>query len=201
MRLGTRAAAFGILAATAGFALDAPTAEARPPLVVKKFLLGWLEGGTYNFVATGARGTTNAFRDNIIMIVFSNPVDFDSLSDRTVQIGIPQGGGFSIPAEGSFYRYVVYERDDSAPSGDVYIPKRHYRNRFVFDPMGGYAHWSQPYPTHYDGFLANTTYTVAVPGIDGGAPRTVEDAAGRPLEATFTTTFTTTDDYLWEHGW
>ncbi len=175
---------------------SAPPGAAKDPLVVKGFLLGRLEDNTYKFIATGARGTQNAYRNNVLLFVFSAPVDFDTLDARTVKIGIPAGTGLFIDAEGSFYRYVVYERDESAPAGDVYIPKRVYRNRVIFDPTSRQEEELKQNPY---GFEVNSLYTVTVPGLDTGTTKVVRSTEGAYNERTFTTTFRTTDKYLQDY--
>ena len=192
MRIRAAAASL-VLAAAVVHGFGVREAEARTPLVVKKFLLGTLEDSTYRFRATGARGTQNAYRDNVVMLVFSGPVDLDSFDGRTVRIGIPSENGLLTPADGSFYRYAEWRLDQSDPSGYAYYPRRVYRNRVLFDPtldlgcpgMGEEA----------SGFRADTSYTVEVPGVDGGARRTVTTTDGTPVGTTFTTTFRTTDEF------
>jgi hypothetical protein len=194
MRSCRTAVVAAVLGGLAVLGPGAPRAEARGTFVVRKFLLGHLDGNTDRFKATGARGTTNAFRDNVVMLVFSAPVDFDSLTDRTVQIGVPSDPGLRVPAEGSFYRYVVKEFD---PVSGTYLPKRTYRNRVVFDPTS----WQEPWGGNPDGFRADTSYTVAIPGVDAGVFRTVRSREGASLQSTFTTTFRTTDRFLRDEVW
>jgi hypothetical protein len=174
-------------------ALGAEPAEAGRDLVVKKFLLGRLEDNTNRFIATGARGTTNAFRDNVIMLVFSGPVDFDSLSDRTVQIGIPSTGGLFIKADGDFYRYTVSQLD--VVQG-TYVPKRTYKNRVIFDPTKR----QNPTDKNPYGFAENSTFSVTVPGLDSGTNKTVRGVGEEYVSRTFVTTFRTTANYLQDYS-
>jgi len=109
-------AAVGVLAVAAVLGVGAPRAEARAPLLVKRFLLGQLEPYTYRFVATGARGTQNAYRDNLVLLVFSRPVDLDSVDDRTVRIGIPSGNGLSFWAPDAVTRKLSSTRRPPPPS-------------------------------------------------------------------------------------
>jgi hypothetical protein len=198
MRSWRKATTAVVLGLTAALGAGAPRAEARGTLVLKRFLVGHLEANTHNFFATGGRGTTEAFRDNVLMFVFTAPLDLDTLDDRTVQIGIPTGPGLRIRAEGTFYGYSVNEFD---PISGAYVTKRTYRNRVLFDPTSRYEADIFRNPA---GFRADSTYTVAIPGVDKGALKTVKSADGTPLRATFTTTFATTDKFaqgaLWCPG-
>ncbi len=170
----------------------ASPAEAGKDLAVKRFLLGRLEPLTDRFIATGARGTTNAFRDNVLMFVFSGPVDFDSLNDRTVKIGIPSTGGLFIAAEGEFYRYSV--KQFNAVTGE-YEVKRTYKNRYLFDPTKRQnATKKNPY-----GFAENSTFSVTLEGLDAGTNKTVRGAGGEYLTRTFVTSFRTTAKYLQDY--
>ena len=195
MRIGKIAATVAVLTLATVLGAGARQADARDPFVVKRFLLGRLEPTTHRFVATGARGTTNAYRDNVIMLVFSAPLEFGTLDGKTVGIGIPTSGGLMRPAEGTLIPYATYARDESDPSGGAYRRRRTYRNRVLFDPtmeLGCPAN-----PNH--GFDSDTTYSVTIAGTDRGATRTVRSTAGTPLEASFATTFATTDEYIYDY--
>lgn len=183
------AATLGTLASFAG----APDADAGRGLVVKRFLLGRLEANTDRFIATGARGTTNAYRDNVVMIVFSAPVNFNSLDNRTVKMGIPAGGNLFLDAEGAFYRYSVKKFD---PVSSTFVVKRTYRNRVIFDPTKRQEPLLKQNPY---GFEQDSTYTVSVPGIDSGTTKVVRSVDGGMNQRTFTTTFRTTDRYLQDY--
>jgi hypothetical protein len=186
--------AAGLLGATALFAAGATPAESAGDLVVKRFLLGRISPeGTDEFIATGGRGTTNAFRDNVIMFVFTEPVDFDSINSRSVKIGIPSGQNLFIDAPGTFYRYVEKVYD---PSLNAYVPKRSYRNRILFDPTSRNEPVTSQNPYGLEG---TSLYSVTVPGIDSGTTRVVYSAKGRPNLRTFTTTFRTSGDYLQDY--
>jgi hypothetical protein len=176
---------------------DVPTAEAGGRLVVKRFLLGRLEPNTNKFVATGARGTTNAYRDNVVMFVFSQPVNFDSVDNRTIKIGIPSGqaGELFIDADGEFYRYVLKKFDNVS---QTFIQQREYRNRVIFDPTSRQA--ANPTDVNPFGFSENTTYRVTVPGLDAGTTKVVKSRKGEFNEETFETTFRTTSSYLQDYS-
>lgn len=191
MRFGTVAAAAMVLAGAAVIGAGTPSADAKGNLVVKRFLIGQLAPKTDVFVATGGRGTTNVFRDNVIQFVFTAPVDLDTVNQRTIKIGVPTGPTLFIDAEGRFYPYVVKEFF----SGQ-YIPKRTYHNRVLFDPLSRYEKSISQNPY---GFLENSTYSVTVPGIDGGETKVVKSQDGRPNLQTFTTTFRTTANYLQDY--
>ncbi|MHC4822117.1 MAG: hypothetical protein ACYTDX_10410, partial [Planctomycetota bacterium] len=176
---------------------DAPVAEAGKRLVVKRFLLGRLEPNTDKFVATGSRGTTNAYRDNVLMFVFSRPVNFNSIDDRTIKIGIPAGqaGELFIGADGEFYRYVVKKFDNVS---QTFVPKRTYRNRVIFDPTSRQA--SNIQDQNPFGFEADSTYTVTVNGLDSGTTKVVRGRKGELNERTFSTSFRTTAGYLQDYS-
>ncbi len=185
MKFGSWKTALGTLALGGLIALgtSAP-AEAGGTLIVKRFLTGRLDRGQSEvFTATGSRGTDNAFRDNVIMLVFTAPVNFESVSNRTVKIGIPAGGGLFIDAEGKFYRYSVKQFNNTSGSWEV---KREYKNRVLFDPT-----YNNPF-----GFEASTLYSVTVPGLDSGTTKVVRTPNGGYCERTFSTSFRTTTSYL-----
>jgi len=199
MRLWKMAAAAAVLAGSA--ALGAPGAEAKGDLVVKRFLLGRLEANTDKFIATGGRGTTNAFRDNVIMFVFTAPVvpasgliDPQNVSSRTIRIGIPSGPGLFIDADGEFYGYAVKEFDNVSAS---YVVRRTYRNRVIFDPTARMA--DDPTDKNPYGLLDNSLYSVTVPGVNTGETKIIKSVDGRPNKVTFTTTFKTTASYLQDY--
>ncbi len=193
MRLWKMAAAAAVLAGTAALGAGAPSADAKGNLIVKRFLLGRLEPNTDQFIATGGRGTTNAFRDNVIQFVFTAPVDFSTLNERTIRIGVPSGPVLFIDAEGSYYRYVVKEFD---PVSGTFVPKRTYKNRVIFDPTSRQEPTIKQNPY---GFLENSVYSVTVNGIDNGETKVVKSEDGRPNLQTFTTTFRTTFTYLQDY--
>jgi hypothetical protein len=185
---GGRFLAAALLGAASVFA-GGGSADAGETLVVKRFLLGRLESGTNKFVATGGPGTTNAFRNNVIMLVFSGAVDYESLDNRTVKIGIPKGSLF-VGADGDFYQYAISALDEV--SGQ-FVEKRKYKNRIIFDPtkIQSPAQQQNPY-----GFEAGSTYSVIIPGLDSGTSKTVRGRKGAYLGRTFTTSFNTTDKFL-----
>ena len=191
--MASAAAALAILAAVLGF--GAAGAGARQTLQVKRFLLGRLEPNTGKFLATGGRGETRAFRDSAILLVFSAPVDFESLGSRTVKIGIPTASGLAAPAEGGFFR--LYDLKKFDPVSGTYRVQRVYRNRVLFDPTNEQAcpmnpgHGFEP----FEGFEADTTYSVTVPGTDSGALKTLRAGDGSPLATTFQTTFRTSAEF------
>lgn len=179
-----------LLAAAAALVAGPPPAAAEAELVVRKFLLGYLEEDTGRFVATGARGTDNAFRDNVILLVFSAPVDFGSVDHRTVRIGVPSGNGLLADAGGSFIRHEVRKFNPASGAWEV---RKVYRNRILFDPVNRTAPVAERNP---DGFPASTLHSVTVPGLDRGARETVRGRRGQRNLRTFTTTFRTTTEYV-----
>lgn len=180
--------------ASAALVIGAPVADAKDDVVVKRFLLGRLEPNTNKFVATGGRGTQNAFRDNVLMFVFSAPVDFKTLDPRTVRIGIPASANLFIDAEGTYYRYRVNQFD---PVSGTFVEKRTYMNRILFDPTSRNeeAIYQNPY-----GFEETSLYSVTVPGTDQGHTKVVKGTAGQMNLRTFTTTFRTTDRFLQDYN-
>jgi Bacterial Ig-like domain len=120
---------------------------------------------------TGASGTTNAYRNNRLRFTFSEEVDASSVSDRTIQIGIPSGTSLFLTAKGRF------ETDG---------------NVVTFDP--GVTVIGEPHPF---GFEADSVYSVTVKGLP--ETKTIESPAGDQVVSTFTTSFTTTDLYLPDH--
>jgi hypothetical protein len=192
MRMWKIAAAAAVVA-SAAFGTGAPYAEARTPLKVKRFLTGRLEANTEKFIATGGRGTTNVFRDNVLLFVFSAPVDLNTVNDRTIKIGVPTSGGQFIEAKGSFYPYVVQAFD---PISASFQPKRTYRNRVLFDPT---SRRDPPDRRNPYGFLSNSTFNVTVPGIDSDTTKTVKTKDGSPNLETYITSFATLDKYLQDY--
>ena len=180
-----------VLALSALLAAGLPAdAGGGKPLFVKKFLLGYRDPDTRRFTATGGRGIDNAYRDNVILLHFSAAVELDTVSSRTVEIGIPGSGGRLIEAEGTL-RYHEIRRFN--PITGTYELKRIFRNRVIFDPLKS----DMPaFLQNPEGFKADTLYTVKVPGVDGGATNTVESRSGHPQALTFATTFRTTTEYL-----
>lgn len=193
MRAWKMAVAAAVVAGSAALGAGTPSADAQGNLIVKRFLLGKLEANTEAFVATGGRGSTNVFRDNVIQFVFTAPVDFNTLNQRTIKIGIPSGPTLFIDAEGSYYRYVVKAFD---PVSATFVPKRTYRNRVIFDPTSRQEAVINQNPY---GFIENSVYSVTVPGIDSGDTKVVKSEDGRPNLTTFTTTFRTGSIYLQDY--
>jgi hypothetical protein len=194
MRFWKMAAAVAVLAGTAALGAGSPSADAKGNLIVKRFLLGRLAVNTDEFIATGGRGTANVFRDNVIQFVFTAPVDFGTLDQRTIKIGVPSGPTLFIDAKGSYYAYVVKQFD---PVSGGFVAKRTYKNRVIFDPTSRQEQKEadkNPY-----GFLENSTYSVTVPGIDSGETKVVKSVDGRPNLQTFTTSFRTTTTYLQDY--
>lgn len=117
---------------------------------------------------TGATGTENAYRNNRLTLTFSEKLDPSTVSDRTIQIGIPSGTNLFLTAQG---RFLV--------DGNV----------VTFDPtvtvMGA------PHPF---GFEPNSVYSVIVKGLPDA--KTLLTVQGKPVLSPFATTFTTTDQYL-----
>ena len=182
-------AAVSVLAAVALLGIGAPGADAGDTLVVKRFLLGHLDPNTGAFIALGGRGAEEVRRDSVILLVFTAPVDPESVGARTIRIGVPSTPGLIVPAKGSFHMQTVSAFD---PVSSTFLQKRAYRNRVLFDPL---ARW--------DGFLSlqdrqpfdgDTTYSVTVPGVDQGALKTLKSTKGTPVARTFTTTFRTSDE-------
>jgi hypothetical protein len=211
MRFRMMAAAAAVLSVTLALGTVAPRAEASNPLVLKRFLLGRIAGdGTDKFIATGGRGTQNAYRDNVLMFVFTAPVIIDStdaakvrayidsnLNTRTIKVGVPAGPGTFIQAEGTFYQYVLKAYDSG--SGQ-FFPRRYYRNRVMFDPTSRPTLFPPPVKPDQNpyGLLTNSLFSVEVPGIDT-SPKTVKTVDGKPVLNTFNTTFRTTDKYLQDY--
>jgi hypothetical protein len=199
MRPWKSIAAISVLAATGVFGFGVPDGGAGTPLVVKRFLVGHLEPGTGRFIALGGRGAEGVARDSVILIVLSAPLDSKkdgcggatfpgSLNPRTVRIGIPTDPDHIVPAKGSFY--VHTERAYDSGSG-MYLPKRVYRNRILFDPL---RRWDLGMRDDIELFRPDTTYSVTLPGVDKGALKTLVSSKGAPLALTFTTTFRTSDE-------
>lgn len=173
-------AALAILAVGTTLGTGTPRLEARPGLVVSRFLLGKYAGAWGGFIPYAGRGSSGVYRDSSVLLVFTAPVDFDTLDARTVRIGMPTSGGLVLPAEGRFYRY-------AGRLGRVL------RNRVVFDPT---SPDDEMFCVTPEGLHANALYTVTIPGIDRGPAKTLETPDGRPNMVTFTTSFTTGEEYL-----
>jgi hypothetical protein len=193
LRFWKRMGALATFAACALIGAAAPNADAKKPLVVKRFLLGRLEPNTGKFIATGARGTTNAMRDNVIMFVFTANVDLKSVNARTVRIGIPATSGLFIDAPGSFYYYEVKRFDSVA---NDFVTQKLYKNRILFDPTSRYEPVLQQDPY---GFAENATYSVIVPGLDADTVKVVRGTNGSYNLRTFATSFGTADRYLQDY--
>jgi hypothetical protein len=182
-------AALAILVVGTNLGMGTPRLEARPNLVLSKFLLG-KNYGAWGFRPVAGRGATGVFRDSSILLVFTAPVDFDTVNSRTVRIGIPTTAGLVLPAEGSFYR-VVGRRFD--PVSNTFIDFKVFRNRILFDPTSPDDGMFCVTP---EGLEENSLYTVTIPGIDRGPIKTLETPDGRPNMVTFTTSFTTGEEYM-----
>ena len=192
MRFWKTAAAAAILSVAGPLVAPAPPAEAGQALSLQRFLVGNLEPDTGRFLAQGGRGAQNVFRDSVLLLVFSGPVDLDSLNERTVKIGIPTGSGRYIPAEGDLYRYSIRKFDGVSGS---FVHRRTWRNRVLFDPLRRQASMLEQNPL---GLQPETNYEFTIPGVVDGALKTVRSSRGRPMGWTFRTTFRTTDDFF--HG-
>ena len=117
---------------------------------------------------TGATDTSNAYRNNRLRFTFSEKVDPDTVSDRTIAIGIPSGTNLFLTALGRFL-----------PDG----------NEAVFDPTVTVTGTPNPF-----GFEPDSTYSVLVKGVPD--TKTIKTLSGDPVREEFTTSFRTTDLYL-----
>ena len=84
-----------------------------------------------------------------------------------------------------FRSHTVKEFD---PVSGAFVPKRTYRNRFLFDPTSRREPTIRQNPY---GFEAGAPYVVVLPAADTGTPKTLRTPRGSPLQATFRTTFRT----------
>jgi hypothetical protein len=132
-------------------------------LVVVKFQMIDKDGNP-----TGGQGTTNAYRNNRILIEFSSTLDPASVSDRTIQIGIPSSGNLFLTIDGKF-----------TVDG----------HKVIFDPTVTSTGAPQPF-----GYDAEADYTVTVHGFP--SDKTILDIDMKPVREQFQTTFRTTDLYL-----
>ena len=211
-----RTPAVGLLALFAALGSFAPAANGdetlleralfriRTRLQVTAFLLGRLEPNTDRFIAYGGRDTDNNRRDSVLMIEFSEPVSLaheirgnwnsplTHIHQGTIRIGTAAAPDLFVPASGAFYAYVEKEFDPQ----QGFVPKRIHRHRVLFDPMRRFDDpWFRDYDD-YDGFDANTLYSVTVLGADIGVRRTVRTPDGARVGRTFSTTFRTGDEYF-----
>lgn len=128
----------------------------------------------------GGSGATNAYRDTRILLIFNEPVDPDSVSDRTIKIGIPvaQPGGNDLLNE-AIGRFSV-------------VPG--HPNWVLFDPTITANNQTSVHDNPF-GLLGNAQYDVQIPSVLNSAKYLMSDA-GKPLVQSYTFNFSTSDDYL-----
>lgn len=136
-------------------------------LFVKKLLLT-----DADLKPIGGNGTTNAFRDTRILIVFNTAVDFDTVNDRTVRIGVPTGNGLFLEAPGLFQ------------------PVAGHPNQVVFNPTK--TKFGVDHPFGLDG---NAVYEITIPSVTQ-AEKVVRNRAGEGLVKGHTAQFRTSGQYL-----
>ncbi len=196
MRLHRMTAAAGVLTVAAAFCGAMTPAEAGNGLQLKRFVVGSMDYWGGRFHPVGGLGATGVYRDSVILLVFTAPVDFSTVNSRTVKIGIPTSPGLMLPAEGEFCRFAAYGFD---PISGSFVQRRVYRNRFLFDPTSPDERAQMACVTP-EGLRADTLYSVTVPGVDTGGMKVLETPSGHPNLATFTTTFQTSDRYMRDLG-
>ena len=154
---------FAGMLACGGGGGSSDASDAAENLIVVKFALVDQVGNP-----TGARGATNAYRNNRIHFTFSEDVLGSSVDDRTIQIGIPSGTNLFLTAQGRF-----------TTDG----------NEVLFDPTVTATGAPNPF-----GLEADSDYTVIVKGLP--EPKTIRSIADDQVMEEFRTTFKTTDKYL-----
>ena len=123
----------------------------------------------------GGSGTTNAYRDTRLLFEFNEAVSFDSVSARTIQIGIPTGTDLLLEAVGRF------EQGDS-PNQVIFNPT------FTKNNVG-------TVPDNPLGLNPNAVYSVEVPDVLS-TPKTVQNKDGDGIVHSFSAAFETSSDYI-----
>jgi len=104
--------------------------------------------GTY--VQIGGPESTDVLRDSRLLFTFNTMVDLDSVTDRTLRVGIPTGGGLVEKAQGIYYHPVD-------PSNGSKI-----HNQIIFNPT-----YTTEGPTadNPEGFDRMAVYQVHIPSV------------------------------------
>jgi len=130
----------------------------------------------------GGDGTTNAYRDSKILMIFNTAVDFDTVNNRTIKIGLPTGSNLLIEAQGRFE------------------PVAKKPNWVLFNPT---------YKTEYDaanpdrepdnpfGMDGNAVYSIDIPSVSvTDAKKYVMNRAGDPMAKSYLGAFATSNEYI-----
>jgi len=136
--------------------------------------------GPVTYKDIGGDGTTNAYRDSKILFVFNVPVDFNSVDNRTIRIGIPTGNNLLVEAQGRF------EPVAKEPSWVLFNPTY----KTSYDPD-----YPDNEPDNPFGLDGNAVYSVIVPSIED-TNRYLENQKGDPIVKRYDAQFATSNDYI-----
>ena len=140
--------------------------SADKDLVLMRFLLV-----DENLNNLGGTGTLDAFRDVRILLVFNTDVDIDSVTTRTIRVGIPVPGGLWLEAPGRFET----------------VPGK--KDQIVFNPTVSKNSVPNPF-----GLEANSLYEVFIPSV-GDQETWLTNLVGHPIAESYLASFTTGSSY------
>lgn len=129
----------------------------------------------------GGQQSTNVYRNARLLFTFNVPIDFSTVTDRTVRVGIPV-----TLQDGSQLLQEALGRYETVPGNP---------NQIIFNPTSTTAQDVEDNPF---GFDANGFYSVLIPSVlDQNLA--VTNADGKGVVQTFTTTFTTGVEYVQDY--
>lgn len=161
----------GFMAAACGGGGGSGGSEKSEDLFLQKFLIV-----DQNLKSLGGTGSTDVYRNARLLLVFNVPVDPSSVTDRSIRIGVPAGGGLFLAAVGRF------ETVPGKPNEIVFNPTFTKNNptATVDNPLG---------------FEADSLYQIELLSVYDSTVN-VKNLVGNGLRMTFRGQFTTTDEYL-----
>jgi hypothetical protein len=136
--------------------------------------------GAPKYKDIGGVGTLNAFRDSKILFIFNTAVKFNSVSNRTLRVGIPVSGGLLVEAPGRF------EPVAKRSNWIVFNPTF----RTAYDPSDPDRSPDNPF-----GLDGDAVYEIDVPAF-GDRDKVVQNKEGDAIVKGFNGTFRTSNDYI-----
>lgn len=166
----------GLSACGGGGGGGTPGTDENKDLYLQKFLVVDAGDNQGNFKSLGGTGSTDVYRDARLLFVFNVPVDPASVSDRTIRIGIPTGGGLFQTAVGRF---------ETVPN---------HANQIIFNPTFTKGNHGSVADNPL-GFEGNATYGVELLSV-ADATTNVKNLSGRGIVMTFRGQIGTSNEYL-----